>query len=313
MAKEKKEKKPKSKKRKIFQWIGIILAAIVLVVVGVLVKVYSDAKETIKNVNVEIEQSQLREDTVKIEEQEPISFLVLGVDEREGDRGRSDTMIVITVNPNTKNTKMLSIPRDTYTQIEGYGMDKINHAFAFGGIELSRKTVENLLEIPIDYVAQVNMESFKDIVDAVGNITIQNELDFTYEGTHFPLGEITLNGEKALKYVRMRYDDPQGDFGRQNRQKKAIQGIVSSAISVDTALNYKSIFEAVEKNVKLTASYSDLMTIQKNYKNSFSDMEQLHMNGGKGQTIKRIYYYIPNESEMEQIKSTLKTHLQLKQ
>ena len=313
MVKEKRQKKPKSKKRKIFQWIGIILAVLVLAVGGILLKVYSDAKKTINNVNVELEKSELREETVQIEQQEPLSILLLGVDERAGDRGRSDTMIVLTVNPTTKDTKMLSIPRDTYVEIEGYGMDKINHAFAFGGIELSRKTVEKLLEIPIDYVAQVNMESFKDIVDAVGNITIQNELDFTYEGTHFPLGELTLNGEKALKYVRMRYDDPQGDFGRQNRQKKAIQGIVSSAVSVDTALNYKSIFEAVEKNVRLTASYSDLMTIQKNYKNSFGNMEQLYMNGGKGQTINKIYYYMANESEMEQIKATLKTHLQLKQ
>ena len=123
--------------------------------------------------------SEKREDPVVFKDAEPFSMLVLGVDEREGDKGRSDTMIVMTVNPETKSTKMVSIPRDTYTEIVGQGFnDKINHAYAFGGIEMSMDTVENLLDIPIDYVVQVNMDSFKDIVDAVGGISINNTLDF---------------------------------------------------------------------------------------------------------------------------------------
>lgn len=311
MAKEKRTKKPKSTKRKVFTWIGIIVGVFVLAVAGIVAKVYFDAKNTVENLNVDIEKSDLREVSVDVEKQEPISVLLLGVDEREGDAGRSDTMIVLTVNPNTKDTKMLSIPRDTYTEIEGHGKDKINHAFAFGGIELSRKTVEGLLDIPIDYVVQVNMESFKDIIDAVGNITINNELDFSADGNNYPIGEITLNGEEALSYVRMRYEDPNGDFGRQNRQKKVIQGVISSAVSVDSALNYKSIFESIEKHVRLNASFSELMTIQKNYKDSFKTMEQLYMNGGQGTKINGIYYYIPDETEMETIKSTLKIHLDI--
>ena len=308
---EQKPKRAKSKKRKVLKWIGLIVGIFIVAVAGLLAKVYFDAKNTVENLNVDIEKSDLREVTVSVEKEEPISVLLLGVDERSGDAGRSDTMIVLTVNPNTNDTKMLSIPRDTYTDIAGHGMDKINHAYAFGGIELSRKTVEGLLNIPIDYVVQVNMDSFQDIIDSVGSITINNELDFSYGGDDFPLGEITLNGDQALNYVRMRYDDPQGDFGRQNRQKKVIQGIVQSAVSVDTALNYKSIFNSIEKNVRMSASYSDLMTIQKNYKNSFKSIEQLYMNGGQGQKISGVYYYVPNDSEMETIKSTLRTHLEL--
>ena len=122
-------------------------------------------------------------------------------------------MIVLTVNPELKSVKMLSIPRDTRTEIVGHGTtDKINHAYAFGGIPMSMDTVENFLDIPIDYYLEINMESFNDIVNAVGGITVENNLDFTYENVHFAKGTITLDGESALKYSRMRYDNPNGDI-----------------------------------------------------------------------------------------------------
>ena len=134
-----------------------------------------------------------------LSDQEPFSILMLGVDERDGDKGRSDTMIVLTVNPQKKSVKMLSIPRDTRTEIVGHGtQDKINHAFAFGGAKMSMDTVENFLDIPIDYYMKINMEGFKDIVDAVGGVTVQNDLDFSSDGVHFAKGSHTLNGKDAL-------------------------------------------------------------------------------------------------------------------
>lgn len=126
-------------------------------------------------------------------------MLMLGVDERDGDKGRSDTMIVLTVNPQKKSVKMLSIPRDTRTEIVGHGtQDKINHAFAFGGAKMSMDTIENFLDIPIDYYMKINMEGFKDIVDAVGGVTVQNDLDFTSDGIHFAKVRILLTGKKPL-------------------------------------------------------------------------------------------------------------------
>ena len=176
---------------------------------------------------IEREKSEKRTEEITLTKQDPFSVLVLGVDEREGDSGRSDTMIVLTVNPNQNSIKMLSIPRDTRTEIVGHGtVDKINHAYAFGREEMSIATVENLLDIPIDYYVKVNMEGFQDIVDAVGGIQVNNELDFTNGGHHYKTGLITLDGEEALSFVRMRYDDPNGDFGRQERQRQVIQGVV---------------------------------------------------------------------------------------
>lgn len=257
------------------------------------------------------EVSDKRNNKLDVEKQHPFSVLMLGVDQRENDSGRSDTMIVATVNPKKESVEMVSIPRDTRVEIVGKGTeDKINHAFAFGGTETAIKTVEEFLEIPIDYVVNINMEGFKDIVDAVGGITVNNDLDFSYEGHHFKKGEITLNGEEALAYVRMRKEDPRGDFGRQIRQRQAIEGIVKKAMSFSSITRYQDIFDAVGNNVKTNMTLSDIMNIQKNYKAASQEIIQ-HEIEGEGTKIDDIYYFIPDEANIEELRDTLKKHLEL--
>lgn len=300
--------------KRVWKWVAI--TGLILCVIGfaISLKVYSDIKSTAEELYTPFkdEISSKRVQAVDITTKEPFSALILGVDKRDGDVGRSDTMIVLTVNPTLETTKMLSIPRDTYTEIIGTNAkDKINHAYAFGGMEMSMKTVEHLLDIPIDYVAQVNMESFTDIIEIVGGITIDNTLDFDSEDEHFPIGELTLNGEQALKYVRMRYDDPAGDFGRQNRQKQVIQSVLKKSLSPNIVFNYQSIFKTLEENVEINVVFDDLLNIRKNYASSFNTIEQLYINNGSGTTIDGIYYYMPNDKELADIQDTLKNHLEL--
>lgn len=296
-----------------WKWgIGItVLFCLVSLIVSL--SVYGDIKSTANEIYTPLQHdtSTFRSQPVDIKtKSEPFSALLLGVDERDGDAGRSDTMIVVTINPSLQTTKMLSIPRDTYTEIVGKGVkDKINHAYSFGGTETSIKTIENLLAIPVDYVVKVNMESFVDIVDIVGGITVENALDFDYENEHFPIGELTLNGEKALKYVRMRYDDPEGDFGRQNRQKQIIQGVLKEGLSLKTVWNYKSIFKTMEKNMEMNIPFNDLYSLQKNYGDSLKNIEQLYINDGKSMMKNQIYYYVPDEQELSEVQENLQEHL----
>lgn len=300
--------------RKWVKWAGVIGITLCIFIVGVGVKVYSDMKTTAEKLYTPLAQEvpAEREEFVDVKQQEPFSALLLGVDEREGDAGRSDTMIVLTVNPSLGTTKILSIPRDTYTEIIGADMkDKINHAFAYGGMEMSKLTVEQLLDIPIDYVAKINMKSFQEIIDIVGGITVNNELDFSYDGEHFPIGEIELDGNRALKYVRMRYEDPQGDFGRQNRQKQVIQGVLKESLSMNTIFNYKSIFETLEKNVEMNIRFDELMNVRKHYGGSFQTIEQLYLNKGTDTRMEGIYYYMPDEVELKSIQTTLQEHLEI--
>lgn len=260
---------------------------------------------------IERKVSEKRTEEVILEERKPFSLLMLGVDEREGDKGRSDTMIVLAVNPNKSSIKIVSIPRDTRTEIVGYGIeDKINHAYAFGGEEMSMATVESLLDIPIDYYVKMNMEGFKDIVDAIGGITVNNKLAFAQDGFHFAEGSIPLNGEQALSYVRMRKNDPEGDFGRQQRQRQIIQGVINKGASVSSITRFEPILEALGKNIRTNLQFSEMVDIQKNYRNAVKNVEQLQITG-EGQIINRIYYQIVPEDVLMKIQLKLKEQLEM--
>src|SRR4051812_26344789 len=222
----------KKRKRKLRKWVKVTGTILLLLLIGGGIygsTVYKSFKNAVAAMHqpMEREKSEKRAEPVSLKEKDPFSVLMLGVDEREGDSGRSDTMIVLTVNPTNNSVKMLSIPRDTRTEIIGKGNDdKINHAYAFGGVPMAVDTVENFLDIPIDYYMQINMEGFKEIVDAVGGVTVQNDLNFSVENYKYPIGEIKLTGDEALNYARMRYEDPRGDFGRQMRQRQIIQAVI---------------------------------------------------------------------------------------
>lgn len=305
--------KAKKKRKKWVKIIGVF-SLLLLVAVGAYgYSVYKALTDTVDTMHepIEREVSEKRVEDLTLKDKEPFSVLMLGVDEREGDRGRSDTMIVLTVNPTLQSVKMLSIPRDTRTEIIGRGTeDKINHAYAFGGVKMSMDTVENFLDIPIDFYLQVNMEGFEDIVDAVGGVTVDNDLDFTIEGVHFPKREITLDGEKALLYTRMRYEDPRGDFGRQLRQRQIIEAVIKEGASLSSLTNYKNIFNALGENIRTNLTFNEMIDIQKNYKDAAKEMEQLTITG-EGTRIHSIYYLIVSDEEKETIQKALKEHLEI--
>ncbi|MGD6894449.1 LytR family transcriptional regulator [Bacillus infantis] len=301
----------KKKKRKWLRVIGIIVLLIVVAAGVYGFSVYRSLSSAVETMHepIEREKSAKREEQITLEKKEPFSVLMLGVDERANDKGRSDTMIVLAVNPQKNSVKMVSIPRDTRTEIIGHGTtDKINHAYAFGGIEMSMETVENFLNIPIDYYMKVNMEGFKDIVDAVGGINVNNDLDFTYENVHFPKEQITLDGEKALKYTRMRYEDPRGDFGRQIRQRQIIQGVIDKGASVSSLTKFDDIFEALGKNIKTNVSFDEMVDIQKHYKSAGKNIEQMTIEGS-GKKIDGIWYLLVSDEEKSKIQNILKDQL----
>ncbi|WP_010676971.1 polyisoprenyl-teichoic acid--peptidoglycan teichoic acid transferase TagU [Bacillus timonensis] len=311
MERTKRKKMSKTKK-----WLISIASVIGIFIVGIggyAFYLYHSVANTVDTMHqpIDRDKSEKREKVVEFTEKEPISVLLMGVDQRPGDRGRSDTMIVLTVNPHDKSTKMVSIPRDTRTEIIGKGFeDKINHAYAFGGPEMAMDTVENFLDIPIDYFVQVNMESFKDIVDAVGGVTVNNDLAFTAGNYTFGEGKITLDGKEALAYSRMRKQDPRGDFGRQDRQRQIIKAVIDKGASFSTLTNFGNILSALGNNIQTNMSFDEMKDIQKNYKDARFNIEQ-SMVKGQGTKIDGIYYYIVSDEERTALSSMLKEHLQI--
>ncbi|GGE55525.1 LytR family transcriptional regulator [Priestia taiwanensis] len=303
-----------SKKKKII--ISIVSVFVVLLAaVGVFAyKVYSDVKNTADSIYEPIKTEKVREQEIDVKKKEPFSVLLLGVDSGEfgrTDSGRSDSMTVLTVNPEDQSTKMLSIPRDTRTEIIGKGsQDKINHSYAFGGVEMTVNTVQNFLQIPIDYYVQVDMHSFKEIVDAVGGVDVNNKLDFVQDGTHFAKGVVHLNGDDALKYTRMRKKDPEGDFGRQARQRQVIEAVIKKGASVSTLTSYQGVLSAVENNVKTDLDFGKMISIQADYKSAANKMESVTLQG-EGKKIDGIYYLIVSEQSKKQASEELRNHLKL--
>lgn len=164
---------------------------------------------------------------------EKINILVLGVDARDDDVGRSDTAFLVTIDTTEKKITSLSIPRDSRVKIEGHGWDKMNHAYAFGGVKLAKNVVENLLSIPVDYTVVMNFQGFVRMIDALGGVTIDVEKRMYYSdpydddgGLYIDLhpGVQKLMGKKAIEYVR--YRDEEGDIGRVNRQQKFLKALL---------------------------------------------------------------------------------------
>lgn len=303
----------KKRNKKWLRTIGIIVLVLFIGLIGYGIYVYSSFTNAVDTAYepTERDKSSKREEKIILEETEPFSVLMLGVDEREGDKGRSDTMILLSVNPNKNSIKLLSIPRDTRTDIIGHGtVDKINHAYAFGGVEMSVASVENFLDIPVDYYIKMNMEGFADIVDAVKGINVVNDLNFTQGSFQFDKGEIHLDGKEALAYIRMRKNDPNGDFGRQKRQRQVIQGVIDKGASIGSLTRLDDIFEAIGKNVKTDIAFSEMVEIQQNYKQASNKIDQLSLEGS-GEYIGDIWYLIVPEEEKLRVQTELKTHLEL--
>ncbi|MEH7252013.1 LytR family transcriptional regulator [Neobacillus niacini] len=300
------------KSKKWLKVTGIVLLVLVIAGGAYGFTVYNSLKTAVDTMHEPIErkQSEKRPKPVELVEKDPFSVLMLGTDSTN-DKGRTDTIIVLTVNPTNNSVKMLSIPRDTRTEIIGKGFDdKINHAHAFGGVEMAMDTVENFLDIPIDYYMKVNMEGFEDIVNAVGGVTVNNTLDFSVGSNHYPLGEITLTGEEALPYVRMRYEDPNGDFGRNTRQRAVIQAVIKEGASVSSLTNFSDIFKAIGDNVKTNLTFDQLVDIQKNYKTAGSNIQQMEIKGA-GTKINGIYYLQIPQEEQQRVQNELKAQLEL--
>lgn len=282
-------------------------------------RMYSDANDTITDVYESIERvSSKRETAVNIDAQEPFSVLLMGIDNgdlgrAEEDGGRSDTVMVVTINPKENKSTMLSLSRDTLTELVGNGTeDKLNHAYAYGGAKMTIDTVDNLLDIPIDNYVSINMKGLKDLIDAVGGIEVDNPYETELDGIELPKGHLTLTGETGLAYARYRYDDPEGDIGRQKRQREVVEKIVRKVLSLSGVTQYKSILNAVKDNVKTDLTWDDMIDIQKKYSSAFQNIESLQLETADAM-INGVSYQILNAENLFDVQTKLRAQLGLAQ
>ncbi|GGF30717.1 transcriptional regulator LytR [Halobacillus andaensis] len=299
----------KHRRKKKKTWLLSTLAIVLLLAGGgaaYLYSMYNNVKTTVDD-DIHEEVSGIDDEAAKekVEEEEPINVLLLGVDERDNDTGRADTMIVLSLDPANNRMQMVSIPRDTRTEISGEGTtDKINHSYAYGGSEMAVNTVEDFLDIDLDYYVRMNMDGLSQMVDAVGGIEVSNDQSFSQGGYDFKEGNIELNGDEALAYVRMRKDDPEGDAGRNDRQREVIQGTIDQGANANIANNIDDMMDVLGNNAATNMKFEDMRNLATNYRSARHDMETYQMEG-EDTYINDIYYLDVPESEIEKTRDKI--------
>jgi LCP family protein required for cell wall assembly len=153
---------------------------------------------------------------------------------------RSDTIMVVHIPADRKTIQVMSIMRDSWVPVAGYGDTKVNAALSYGGVPLAVQTVEGLINVRIDHVAVVDFQGFKGITDALGGVEVDNPIAFSplhLQGQHFAAGPIQLNGDQALAFVRERYAFSDGDFQRVRNQQLFIKSVVKKTLTAQTLAN----------------------------------------------------------------------------
>lgn len=253
----------------------------------------------------------------KLAEGKPVSILAMGTDvgalNRGNAGGNTDTLEVITVNPKKQTITMTSIPRDTLVRVntsEGADYVKINAAYSIGGPKKTVKQVKELLGIPIDYYAVINMGVLKKVVNAVGGVDVNNPFAFTYEGHHFPKGKQHLNGNLALKYSRMRYDDPNNDYGRQKRQQQIMSDVIHKFKKSGSVGAINKILAAVKDGVKTNIPLDSISVLYGNYRPAMNSVKTYHFKG-KNATIDGASFQIASPKEINRVSKLIRTQLDL--
>jgi len=227
--------------------------------------------------------------------------LIMGVDRRDGDVGRSDTLMLAAVDEEQGRATLLSIPRDTRVEVGTYGYDKINHAYAFGGHEMTLAAVEKIVGVPVTHYVLIDTSAFERIVDAVGGVDINVEKRMHYEdpwddngGLVIDLqpGEQHMTGAQAIQYVR--YRDGEGDIGRIARQQHFMRALLAQFLSPQVIPRLAAVVDEVKNAVETDLNTRQLLTLAKRMKDIEAGGMTMQMVIGTPAYLGDISYWIPD-------------------
>ena len=283
------------KKRRIWPWVLMVLVFISAALAGAYY-----ASNSLLEKPVEKKQSE-----ELITAKDKATIMIMGVDERDDDVGRSDTLMIASIDPKTNQASLLSVPRDTRVKIKGHGFDKVNAAYAYGKEKLSQDTVENLLGVSIDHYVIINTKSFKKIIDAIGGIDIDVPKRMHYEDPwdddggliiDFHPGMQHMDGAKAVTYVR--YRDEEGDLGRIRRQQDFVRAFMEKLVSPAIIPKLPTIIKEVMGSIETDLSFRQLLEFVGTLKESKNNGLKTDMVPGKPLYIEGISYWIPDLNKL---------------
>lgn len=291
---------PESKKKKTNVWIKMLVLILVLAVFGTVSGFYAALK---------MGQITLLEVFLTLMPQSDIKgsdILVLGIDDTKGMK-RSDTIIVAHIEPRTKRIGVISIPRDSRVNVPGVGMTKINHAYAYGKEDLTKRTVENFLDISIEHVVKVYVKGVEDIIDKIGGVKVNVDKRMYYidrrGGLYVDLqpGMQVLNGKQAVGYLRFRHD-AEGDIARIRRQQDFLTIISSQVMSSGKLWDIPKIINELASNIETDLSSKEIVSLALHVTKSLKEkkINSATIPGGSVM-IGGISYWQPNAAQTKNL------------
>lgn len=285
-----------------FLLITISVLAVIIIASGIwLSSMWSQIYEVVMPENNGVIPNPEHEEDIAIPD--IMNILLLGLDPR--DQGmRSDTIMIMTLNRRSGEISIFSIPRDMRVKIPGHGQDKINHAYAYGGVALTRETVEDFLDIEIDYYMTTDFDGFENIIDILGGIDLDVEKKMYYKGIDVLIdlkpGPTHLDGAKALQYVRWR-GDSEADFGRVKRQQQFLKALLQEMIAFKNIIKFPRLLPEIAENIKTDLELNQAILLVNKLKGV--DFEQINTFTlpGRGGEINGISYVIPQEDEIRDL------------
>jgi polyisoprenyl-teichoic acid--peptidoglycan teichoic acid transferase len=241
-----------------------------------------------------------------------VNILALGVDDgeygaKEQQPKRSDTLMLISIDPATNSANILSIPRDTAVNIPSRkGTEKIAHAHAYGGPDLAVRTVSQLLGVPIQYYVEADFEGFEEIVDVLGGVDLYVEHNMKYEDPYANLeinlrqGFQHLNGDKAGQYVRFRHDEL-GDIGRVQRQQKFVQAVADKVMQPSTVLKIPTLAGTIKQYVRTDMSAVQMLRVANAVKGLKRENIRTEMLPGNFGDINNVSYWVVDKEETKRL------------
>lgn len=234
-----------------------------------------------------------------------INIALFGIDSADATTGRSDSIIIATIDTTHKKLKLTSIMRDSYVNISGIGNDKINHAYAFGGAQLAIKTLNENFDLNIEDFVAVNFDSLPKIIDMIGGVTVDitNEEVSHISGIN-SAGTYNLTGAQALAYSRIRYATG-GDYVRTERQRTILTKMFEKILNINAA-QYSTLISQMLSMVQTSLDYSKILELGTEVlKMGVTSLEQerFPLDGYcEGQMINEVYYLTFNkELTVEQL------------
>lgn len=339
--KEAASKKPKKPKKRWLKWVGITVLVLLTLGVGASAYVYFQAKNAVDQSYQSANIQKMRESDKLLSEGKPVSILLLGTDTGELGRdykGRTDSMMLVTINPKSKETTMVSIPRDTLVSIPGANPpfpQKINAAYEVGSAGSAIETVQNWLNVPVDYYALVNMGGLEKVVDKIGGVQVVSPLtfDFNPDTARADAGNLysftqgsssfthtgedgvtksydTMDGKAALAFSRMRYADGEGDYGRQARQRLVLQAIMHKVATNPQLLLSADFLDAMADSAQTDLTFGNMTTLGLKYNGALGNLKSDFVQGN-GQMLSSGSTEVVSRDEQQRVTDLVRKSLDL--